>query len=170
MKAIKKSFFAVILCVSMLFVTAFSAFAFETKAGDELQEGWIQVSENRFENATTGEYFEIIPSTNRASAERVSFDFKIKNSFRCPTKFLASGTTATVDAWADRVDSSGRVDNSVSLPFNIEVGSKTAEFSTGGFIDSVSISGLRAGSTYTVIASSPDATNGYYIEGNATVE
>lgn len=121
MKTFQKRFFAAIMCISMLLLMSFSAFASEPEDTEELQPGWVKVNDYYFENPTTGEYFEIIPRTNRNGSESFDFQFSIKYSFTCPTKFSASGETALVTSYADRVTHSGKIENDVKLKYAIEI-------------------------------------------------
>lgn len=170
MKTFQKRFFAAIMCISMLLLMSFSAFASEPEDTEELQPGWVKVNDYYFENPTTGEYFEIIPKTNRDSKESVTFNFLIKYSFKCPTKFTASGETASVESSADRVTHSEITDNSVELNYAIEIGTKKVDFYTGNSSTTETVSGLKANKSYTVTASTQENTQGYYVKGWATVE
>lgn len=166
----KKSIISLVMCICMLIITSFSSFAAVGKESEPLQPGWVQINENRFENPSTGEYFQINKNSGRASSTSVSFSYKIKYSFQCPTKFQATSTTANVNAYAHMEAPNGAfLGDYDGHAFAIDVGSKSANFEVGSR-DDVSISGLRNGSTYTVTARNVDNSGGNYVVGDATVE
>lgn len=172
----KKSIISLVVCICMIFITSFSSVAAVTKESDPLQPGWIQINENRFENPSTGEYFQInqINQINQnkrpAPSTSVSFSFKIKYTFRCPTKFKATSTTAKVNADAHMEAPNGEyLGEFAGHAYAIDVGSKTAKFKIGSRHD-VTIGKLRNKSTYTVTARNVDDSGVNYVVGDATVE
>ncbi|WP_313184992.1 hypothetical protein [Lacrimispora sp.] len=169
MKMKKKGIISLFLSICMFITMAFSTYAAEDTNDEQLQPGWIKVNEFRYENPTTGEYFAIQPNLARAASTSVSFDFKIKYSFDCPTKFNASGTSASVKSSAHVEDSSEAWIGGTTYRYAINIGSKKASFTTGSSATK-KVSGLRSGSTYTLSASTLDPTGNYYVVGSATVQ
>lgn len=166
----KKGVISLFLSICMFMTMAFSAYAAQNPNDEQLQPGWIKVNEFRYENPTTGEYFAIQPNLARAASTSVSFDFKIKYSFDCPTKFKASGTSASIKSSAHVEDSSGSWIGSTSYRYAIYVGSKKTSFTTGNSSATKKVSGLGNGSSYTITASTLDSTGSYYVVGSATVQ
>jgi len=96
--------------------------------------------------------------------ERVSFEFKIRYSFKCPTKFKASGTSASITGYANVVDQSDRVTRGKTYPYKPYVGTKYVLFTTGDS-STDTVTGLRRGRSYEVSVSSPDKSDdGLYIK------
>ena len=155
--------------ISMFLVMTSTAFAKDIQKEEVLQPGWIKVNSNHYENPTTGEYFRIRYNLSRASSDSVSFDFKIRYSFQCPTKFKAPSTSATVSAYADVEEYNGKTNNSKSYGYRVTVGSKKANFTTGKSADK-KISSLKKGKSYTVTVSTTENTESDYVVGNVTVE
>ncbi|WP_077612407.1 hypothetical protein [Clostridium sp. Marseille-P2415] len=170
MKRKKNGLISLLLSICMFITMAFSAYAAEGQNDEQLQPGWIKVNEYRYENPTTGEYFVIHPNLARASSTSVTFDFKIQYSFDCPTKFNASGTSASVKSSAHVEDSSGAWIGGTSYGYAIYVGSKKASFTTGNSSATKKVSGLRSGSSYTLSASTLNKMGSYYVVGSATVQ
>lgn len=166
MKKEKKRVISLFLSICMLITMAFSAYATENQNDEQLQPGWIKVDEYRYENPTTGEYFAIQTDLTRAAS--VSFEFKIKYSFSCPTKFQPSDTSVSVESTAHVEDSYGSWIGA-SYNYAIDIGTKSASFTTDSSATKT-VTGLRSGSSYTVSARAVDNTNNYYIVGSATVQ
>lgn len=152
-----------------MFITmAFSSYAAGSQKDEQLQPGWVKVNEYRYENPTTGEYFVIQPNLARAAG--VTFSFKIQYSFDCPTKFKASGTSASVKSSSHVEDSSGTWIGGTSYGYAIYVGSKKVSFTTDSSSVTKTVTGLNSGSSYTVSASTLNNMGSYYVVGSATVQ
>lgn len=163
----KKRIFLAFLCICMFITMAFSAYAAENQDNEPLQPGWIKVSEYRYENPATGEYFAIKPSMTRDAS--VSFSFKIKYSFNCPTKFQPSSSSASITAIAWVEDRYGGTVGETHK-YEVYIGTKKASFTTGSSSSTKSVTGLRSGSSYTVSVSTPDDTGNNYVVGNISVQ
>lgn len=168
MKRKKNGLISLLLSMCMFITMAFSSYAAGSQKDEQLQPGWVKINEYRYENPTTGEYFVIQPNLARAAS--VTFSFKIQYSFDCPTKFNASGTTASVISSAHVEDSYGAWIGGTSYGYAIYVGTKKASFTTGGSSVTKTVSGLSSGSSYTVNASTLDNMGSYYVVGSATVQ
>ena len=163
----------IVTLISALFVGGLAAWAHEGESIEEvLQDGWVQIGEQRYENPKTGEYFYVISDNSRSSTTSLSFEFKIRNSFKCPTKFKASASSADISAFAQIVESNGMViAGATEVNYVFDIGSKHKTFETGSNSDGT-VSGLNKGSEYTVYVSTDKnklPSNGY-VSGNVTIE
>lgn len=173
-----KSIISLVLCICMLLTMTFSVYAQENKNNQSLQPGWIKINDNDYENPTTGEYFKIRYNTSvcskigpesKRSSNSVSFDFKIRYSFTCPTKFLATGKSAYVNSYAYVEDTYGSAVGDRSYRYSVQVGSKKANFTTGRSYDRT-LSGFRNGKSYKIEVSTLDSTDPDYVVGSITVD
>ncbi len=169
MKKIKKCLTTFIMGILMLLTTATSVYANEVKKEEVLQPGWIKINEYHYENPTTGEYFKRRYNLMSASSDSVSFDFSIRYSFDCPTKFKPSSSSATVSADAHVEDESGTYYGNKVYGYRVTVGSKKVNFKTGTSGDK-KVTGLRVGSTNTITVSTTDSVTPYYVVGSITIE
>lgn len=121
-------------------------------SNDMLEPGWIQVGLGRWENPSTGEFFQInnvkplAPSMYNSDAsllkapaytEDLSFSFKIRFHFKCPTKFKASSSSASVNTSVYTESESEKVEapDVNGFKYGVEVGSKTIKLVGGEVTD-----------------------------------